>query len=37
MLQTTTLSWDAVTGAVHTRIYNGTTQVAATTSTNLLI
>jgi hypothetical protein len=35
--QTTTLSWDAVTTAASYKIYNGTAQVAATTSTNLLI
>jgi hypothetical protein len=31
----TTLSWDAVTGAVSYEIYNGTTLVAATTSSSL--
>jgi hypothetical protein len=33
----TTLSWDAVTGAVSYEIYNGTTLVAATTSSSLTI
>jgi endonuclease I/chitodextrinase len=33
----TTLSWDAVTGAVSYEIYNGTTLVAATTSSSFTI
>jgi chitodextrinase len=34
---TASLSWDAVTGAVSYEIYNGTTLVAATTSSSFTI
>jgi hypothetical protein len=37
MQTATTLSWDAVTGAVSYKIYNGTTLVAATTNSSFTI